>query len=124
MAAKDIQAKVISGLAKAKSKAGSTNSPLTTIIKTTISSVGSPLNPPHIEEVEYTLLNAVINPVKLSTVNGLIQQGDMKLTCDSNIPVELGDIVCRGGNRYAVTSVEPVEPFGEVILYKANLRSQ
>tara|TARA_R110002020_G_scaffold158175_1_gene341244 strand:- start:208 stop:621 length:414 start_codon:yes stop_codon:yes gene_type:complete len=123
MSASFIQSKIKFGLAKAKDALGSDSDPVTYLERRTTTGGNSPLNPPTISIENVELVNAILDDVSRSMIDGnLIKQGDSSLTCDNEVEIKQGDTITRGSNSYVVITVIETNPTGSTLLYEPILR--
>jgi len=112
MGAFDIQAKVKSGLAKAKEKAGDSSSPIVYLLRTTDAG-GSPINQQPVITETIELVDAVFKSVSNSLIDGtLIKQGDMTLVCNGDVAIKQTDIIKQGNSQFTVITLTDKSPFG------------
>jgi hypothetical protein len=127
MSAADVQAKVKSGLAKAKAKVGSIDSPIVYLksITETGGTPGDPFDPPISTPALIELTNAIFKSVALSGIDGtLIQAGDMELICDGDTAFKAGDIITQAAISFIVITIGSSSPFGIALNYNPIVRQQ
>jgi hypothetical protein len=121
MAARDIQARIKSGLSKAVKKTGSANSDLVYLVSKTETG-GTLTAPPSITESITELSNAIFTSYEANVSDVNILAGDRRLVCNGDVVIEQGDIVRQGSTEYIVINVDIKAPTSDVLAYIAQVR--
>lgn len=120
MAGSDIQARVKTGIARGRAATGNGNDSVTITKRTLVNR--DPINGDTYTTQELAL-NAISINFEKTVVDGTnIMSGDVMLTADSSVPIELDEVVNINGENFVVKDPGKVAPAGVVLVYKAQLR--
>jgi hypothetical protein len=124
MSAVDVQAKVRSGLAKAKAAVGEADSPIVYLTVITGGGGNDPFNQTPLITVNTELPNAVFKNIARGTMNNssLIKEGDRELVCDGDNEIKQNAIITQGAKEFIVVDIIVSEPFGYPISYRPIVR--
>ena len=121
MGSANIQAKIKRGLAKAVNKTGSSSSDLVYVVKTTSTGTSS-VDPGIDTEISTLLVNAIFQEYNINLIGANIQAGDRKLVSDSDVVINVGDVIRQGSTNYIVINVENKAPTSDNLAYISQVR--
>ena len=121
MSSASLRAEIKSLLAEAAALAGSPDSDLIYVVKSTTVG-GGPLGGGTTTEVTALLPNAVFKGYDAKLFNETVLAGDRMLVCDNVTAIKQGDTIKQGTVFYIVVNVDIKAPTSDVLAYIAQVR--